>query len=158
MRQRSRRGWTVAAGAAAILAGLPAPSPAADLAVRYATFLSPGGAGALHLSLGLPAGDDLGIVFDAARFSGNVYLLAGGVRTLGRHRPGPNLYAQVLAGVAFEPGGSPVAIVQPGMGVDLGSRGPAAFRLQVDWPLVTFNGLIYLVPRVSAGVVFRPEP
>jgi hypothetical protein len=149
----------VAGAAAAILAGAPAPSPAADLALRYSTFvapISPVATGALHLSLGLPAGE-MGVTFDAARYSLGVYTLTGGVRTMGRHCPGTSLYAQVVAGLAWVPGETPIGLVQPGVGVDFGSRGRAAFRVQVDWPVVTLYGIL-LWPQVSVGVVLRPKP
>jgi hypothetical protein len=162
MRHRSRAVWLALAGATALVAGAPLPARAAEVALRYSRFLYPGAAGgAFHLSLAVPAGKDLGLALDAARFSADgsgVYALTGGIRTMGRGGRGPTFFAQVMAGVAWQPGDGAIGMLQPGFGVDLGWSGGAAVRLQVDWPLITFSGPIFLVPQVSLGVVFRPDP
>jgi hypothetical protein len=50
-----------------------------------------------------------------------------------------------------------LAVVQPGAGLDLASHKPLGVRLQADWPLVTTAGAAGGIPRLSAGIVWRPD-
>ena len=154
----------------AAMAGLFALGSAAQLraeglatSVRYSALVAPGEGEAIHgwqVSLA-PSRSGWGVALDGGGYhagGSGVYALMAGPRWASRPGAGGvSGFVQVLAGGVVVPGEALVFAAHPGFGVDFRADKPLGVRLQADWPIITAGGVIAQVPRLSAGLVWRPR-
>ena len=160
MRTAARVGMAAAAlSVGSDLAAAETKGPGVSL--RYSALVVPF-EGAVHgwqASLTTRPGGGWGWALDGGGYYGEgdaVHAVMAGPRYTSRpSASGVSVFAHLLAGAAFGDGDG-LFVAHPGVGVDLGARGPVGLRVQADWPIVTTYGVFAGAPRVSAGIAFRP--
>lgn len=133
-------------------------TPATEVGVAYSFLRIPEYSG-WSASFARNFNEYFGWVVDGGGFyseGDKLHLAMTGPRVSFRGMKRATLFAQVVAGAWLAEGGAGF-IALPGAGVDLRPGEPLGFRVQVDWPLVTREGVFTELPRFSAGIVLRPK-